>query len=88
MLCIQSYGIQYREESDVEIVTYVDFVDPIGHAHKAGLRSGTEHFSFFFKFPRIFATNSNRFAVLPFCQKRCASLVTKFSHDCLNFKTW
>lgn len=46
MLCIQSYGIQYREESDVEIVTYVDFVDPIGHAHKAGLRSGTEHFSF------------------------------------------
>ncbi|XP_046635051.1 uncharacterized protein LOC124314078 isoform X2 [Daphnia pulicaria] len=37
---LQSYGIQYREESDVEIVTYVDFVDPIGHAHKAGLRSG------------------------------------------------
>lgn len=38
---VQSYGIHYREESDVEIVTYVDFVDPKGHAHKAGLRSGT-----------------------------------------------
>lgn len=37
---LQSYGIQYREESDVEIVTYVDYVDPYGHANKAGLRSG------------------------------------------------
>ena len=27
----------------MEIVTYVDFVDPKGHAHKAGLRSGTEN---------------------------------------------
>ena len=32
----------------MEIVTYVDFVDPMGHAHKAGLRSGTEHFSFLY----------------------------------------
>ena len=28
----------------MEIVTYVDFVDSMGYAHKAGLRSGTGDF--------------------------------------------
>ena len=37
---LQSYGIHYRDENDVEVITYVDFVDPLGQAHRAGLRSG------------------------------------------------
>ena len=36
----QSYGIHYRDENDVEVITYVDYVDPLGQAHRAGLRSG------------------------------------------------
>jgi len=37
---LQSYGIHYRDENDVEVITYVDYVDPLGQAHRAGLRSG------------------------------------------------
>lgn len=46
MYMLQSYGIHYRDETDVEVITYVDFVDPNGHAHKAGLRPGTNFSSF------------------------------------------
>ncbi|XP_043215489.1 protein TAMALIN-like [Amphibalanus amphitrite] len=37
---IQSYGIQYRRDSEVEIITYIDHVEATGPAAKAGMREG------------------------------------------------
>ncbi|XP_037068667.1 general receptor for phosphoinositides 1-associated scaffold protein-like [Pollicipes pollicipes] len=37
---IQSYGIQYRRDTEVEIITYIDHVEQGGPAAKAGMREG------------------------------------------------
>ena len=39
-VCRQSYGIQYRRDSEVEIITYIDHVETSGPAAKAGMREG------------------------------------------------
>ena len=37
---MQTYGIHHKKEGEVELLSYVDFVDMDGPAFKAGLREG------------------------------------------------
>ena len=36
----QTYGIHHKQDGEVELLSYVDFVDPDGPASRAGLREG------------------------------------------------
>ncbi|KAK8734588.1 hypothetical protein OTU49_005889, partial [Cherax quadricarinatus] len=37
---IQSYGIHYKKDGEIEVITYVDFVEYSGPAFRAGMRQG------------------------------------------------
>ncbi|XP_022656780.1 cytohesin-interacting protein-like [Varroa jacobsoni] len=37
---LQTYGIRHREVSEIELITYVDSVEPYGSAARAGMRAG------------------------------------------------
>ena len=36
----QSYGIHHRKRDEIELMTYVDHVEPGGAAYQAGMRPG------------------------------------------------
>lgn len=37
---MQTYGIHHRKDGEIELLTYVDYVDKDGPAYKAGMRPG------------------------------------------------